>query len=74
MSTTERQSVEGVYDVSAAEARDIFDYQARKLMGMSGEEFLRRWDEGEFRELFDKRGHENLTTLAMMMTLGRQQD
>jgi hypothetical protein len=40
-------------------------------MGMSGEEFLRRWDDGEFRDQFDKRGHENLTHLAMMMALGR---
>ncbi|MDQ3492250.1 MAG: hypothetical protein M3452_03180 [Chloroflexota bacterium] len=74
MATTKREPIEGVRIISAAEAREVFDYQARRLMGMSGEEFLRRWDEGEFRELFDKRGHENLTTLAMKMTLGRQKD
>jgi hypothetical protein len=74
MSTTEREPIEGVQYISAAEAREVFDYQARKLMGMSGEEFLRRWDEGEFRDLFDKRGHEDLTHLVLMMGLGRAQD
>jgi hypothetical protein len=41
---------------------------------MSGEEFLRRWDEGEFRDLFDKPGHEDLTHLVMMMGFGRAKD
>jgi hypothetical protein len=71
MSTTEREPIEGVQFISAAEAREIFDYRARQAMGMSGEEFLRRWDAGEFRELFDKRGHEELTSLVMMMGFGR---
>jgi hypothetical protein len=74
MATTKREPIEGVQYISAAEAREIFDYQARKAMGMSGEEFLRRWDDGEFRELFDKRGHEELTSLVMMMGFGRAQD
>lgn len=74
MSTTEREPIEGVQIISAAEAREIFDYQARKLMGMSGEEFLRRWDNGEFHDLFDKPGHEKLTRLAMKMSLGRAED
>ena len=74
MATTKREPIEGVQYISAAEAREIFDYQARKLMGMSGEEFLCRWDDGEFRDLFDKPGHEKLTRLVMKMSLGRQED
>ena len=74
MATTNREPIEGVQFISAAEARELFDYQARKLVGMSGEEFLRRWDEGEFRDLFDKRGHAELTHLVMMMGFGRAQD
>jgi hypothetical protein len=74
MATTKREPIEGVQYINAAEAREIFDYQARRLMDMSGEEFLRRWDEGEFHDLFDKRGHENLTSLVMKMGLGRAQD
>ena len=74
MATTNREPIEGVQFIRAAEARELFDYQARQLVGMSGEEFLRRWDEGEFRALFDKRGHEDLTHLVMMMGFGRAQD
>ena len=74
MAATKRESIEDIQFISAAEAHEIFDYQARRLMGMSGEEFLRRWDEGEFRDLFDKRGHENLTSLVMKMGLGRATD
>lgn len=58
--------------LSAEEACEVFDYQARKLMNMSGEEFLRRWDAGEYRDSFDAPGHESLTSLVMMMSLARQ--
>lgn len=74
MATTKRKPIEGVQIIDAAEAREVFDYQARRLMGMSGEEFLRRWDAGEFRELFDKPGHEKLTSLVMKMGFGRAKD
>ena len=30
------------------EALEVFDARAREIAGMSGEEFLRRWDAGEF--------------------------
>jgi len=30
------------------EGRALFDRVARECLGMSGEEFLRRWDAGEF--------------------------
>ena len=74
MATTKREPIEGVQIISAAEAREIFDYRARKAMGMSGEEFLRRWDEGELHELFDEPGHKELTSLVMMMGFGRAKD
>ncbi len=53
MATTKREPIEGVRIIDAAEAREVFDYQARKLVGMSGEEFLRRWDAGEYRNIPD---------------------
>jgi hypothetical protein len=58
--------------ISAEESRAIFDHQARTLMGMSAEEFLRRWDIGEFQDVFDTPGHEDLTSLVMLMPLARQ--
>jgi len=34
--------------MTRAEAREFFDGQARAWLGMSGEEFMRAWDAGEF--------------------------
>lgn len=48
----------GVYDdalppvewLSAEEARALFDERAREDAGMSGEEFVRRWNAGEIHD------------------------
>lgn len=55
------------------EGRRLFDYQARKLMNMSGEEFLRRWDAGEFRNIADAPGHRHIMRLAMLIPFARQE-
>ncbi len=34
--------------VTPEEGMRIFDEEARRLLGISGEEFLRRWDAGEY--------------------------
>lgn len=34
--------------LSDEEAREIFDRRARRLLGISGEEFLRRYDRGDY--------------------------
>jgi hypothetical protein len=36
--------------MSDDEARELFDQRARELLGISGEEFKRRWDAGEIEE------------------------
>jgi len=36
--------------LSDEEARKIFDEAARYYMGISGDEFLRRWDAGEWQD------------------------
>ncbi len=36
------------HEMTHEEARAFFDGQARAWMGMSGEEFMRAWDAGEF--------------------------
>jgi hypothetical protein len=71
VSIPETSTIEGVQFVSPEEAAELFDQQARELVGMSGDEFLRRWDAGEFRELFDHPDHRDLTHLVMLMTLVR---
>ncbi len=46
--------LEGVHFVTTIEeAREIFDEQALYELGISGEEFLRRWDAGEYGDFAD---------------------
>jgi hypothetical protein len=60
--------IEGVKELTEEEARAYFDAQARRLLGISGEEFLRRLDAGEFDELVDLPGpHGNLEMLSAIV-------
>jgi hypothetical protein len=43
----------GVVFLTPEEARDLFDNRARMELGISGEEFLRRWDAGEYTPIPD---------------------
>ena len=57
------------------EARALFDRQARHLLNLSGEEFLARWDAGEFRDLPDSpEGRLALFLLARSLRAGRALD
>ena len=44
----EPYEIEGIYFPSREEAREIFDREAQRILGIFGDEFLRRWDSGEF--------------------------
>lgn len=58
--------------LSRAETHEVFDRQVRRLMhGMSGEEFVRRWEAGEFTEDADKPGNRHIIRLAMMIPGGQ---
>jgi hypothetical protein len=59
--------------VSAEEGRQMFDEAARELVGMSGEEFIRRWEAGEFESIPDDLEHRNYIELALMIPLARQE-
>jgi len=48
MTDTAHRTESEVRWLSDDEAHAIFDAEARDVMGMSGEEFLRRYDAGEF--------------------------
>ena len=61
--------IEGIKELTAEEARAYFDAQARRLVGMSGEEFLRRLDAGEFDDLVDQPGP--IGNLEMLSPFGR---
>jgi hypothetical protein len=52
----ELPEIEGVVWLTQEEAHERFDAQARNLLGMSGEKFLRRLDAGEFDDQVDLPG------------------
>jgi hypothetical protein len=58
-------------ELSRAEARALFDTQARKLLNMSGAEFLRRWDAGEFDAIEDDPAHPEIMSLVLLQSFGR---
>jgi hypothetical protein len=58
--------------VTPEEGRRMFDEAARKIMGMSGDEFIRRWDAGEYAEVFDKEGYRHIGHLAGLISFARQ--
>lgn len=58
---------------SPEKGRALFDHQARALMGMSGDEFIRRWDAGEFRDIADAPGCRHILRLASLIPFGRQE-
>ena len=45
------------YILSPAESQRQYDEAVQKYMGMGSEEFLRRWDAGEWHELYDDGEH-----------------
>jgi hypothetical protein len=71
----EETSVEenqGVLWLTPEEGHALFDRRARKHLGISGEEFLRRWDAGEIGPVPDTPEWRGLGELVMMMPLARR--
>ena len=60
-------------DLSPEESRAWFDKQARELLGISGEEFVRRLDAGEYADIPDDAGDADIIKLATLAFLGRRQ-
>jgi hypothetical protein len=60
-----------VHYLSRRERHALFDRRARELMGMSGEEFLRRWDAGEFNAIADDPDRPEVMLLATLIPFGR---
>ena len=38
----------GIHEMTLEEGKEMFDLEARKLLNMSGDEFIRAWEAGEF--------------------------
>jgi len=45
----------------------MFDAAVRKYLGISAEEFVRRWDAGEYVDIADTPGNLHIMDLAMMI-------
>lgn len=57
-----------VRELSAEEGRALFDRTARKLLGISGDEFLARWDRGGYA---DDQDNMAVTKVAMLIPFAR---
>lgn len=62
-----------VYTVTPEQGRRLFDEAVRREMGISGEEFIRRWEAGEYWEIADEEGRRHIGYLIGMMPLARQE-
>jgi hypothetical protein len=63
--------IPGVHIVTRAEGIALFDHWARRELGISGDEFLRRWDEGEYWPVPDTVEGRKIGRLAMMIPFAR---
>lgn len=64
--------IPGIEVLSSEEGYDLFDRKAREELGMSGEEFLQRWDAGQFRPVPDTLEGRKVGQLVMMLPFARQ--
>ena len=60
--------------LSPDEAIALFDHESRRLAGMPAEEFLARWDAGEYRDLNLDATPEgrDIAYLALLIPFGRR--
>jgi hypothetical protein len=57
-----------VHELSAEQGRALFDKTARKLLSISGDEFLARWDRGDYE---DEQENMAVTKVAMLIPFAR---
>ena len=72
MATVRKPKLPPVRELTPEEGRAYFDACARELTGMSGEEFLRRFDSGEFDDILDEPEYPHLMHLWMLIPFARQ--
>ena len=53
-------------ELTAEQGRQLIDERARSLLGMSGDEFRRRWEAGDL-----DTDDDNVLHVAMLLPLGR---
>jgi hypothetical protein len=66
MALSQESAADAVRFLDQNEAQELFDAQARKLAGISGEEFVRRLEAGEYADVLDDPARPELMYLAML--------
>jgi hypothetical protein len=61
----------GIRCLTPEEGHQFFDEQARRRLGISGEEFLRRLDAGEYQDIPDDPKHWPIIELSMLQDFAR---
>jgi hypothetical protein len=65
-------AIPGIHFATAEEGEALFDQQARKTLGISGTEFLRRWDSGAYSPVPDTADGRKIRRLVMLMPFARR--
>jgi hypothetical protein len=52
--TPDVQSASTIHEFTVEEARELFDRMARFNLSISGDEFMRRWDAGEYSDRLEE--------------------
>lgn len=71
MATTLERRTRSVPVFTREQRRAFFDAETRRLLGISGEEFVRRWDRGEYETVADDPSHPEVMRLASLLPFGR---
>ncbi len=58
-------------ELSGEEARAFFELEARRLVGLSGEEFLRRYDRGDYAGIEEDEFGRRVVELEFVIPFGR---
>jgi hypothetical protein len=61
----------GIKWLTETEGHRLFEEQVQKYLGISGSEFLQRWDAGEYDEIADDPDHPEIMRLAALIPFGR---
>jgi hypothetical protein len=69
---TKERKLEPPSVLPSEESRALFDSEAHHWAGVSGEEFLRRWDAGEYRDIPDTPEGHRIMSVIYLIPFGRQ--
>lgn len=64
-------NLEGVTFLRGQAALDFFEQEIQRLLGMSGDEFLRRYDAGEYVDMADSLENRNYLRASFLIPFAR---